>query len=168
MNYTVHQANSDSVSIANDYFEKPATLIVQKGKQYIEFSVKQSEWVQYIKVSHGETSIDVKTISEDHENNTRTVAFALDADMNEPIMMQMHILIESMEPKYDHRYSVRMLLDSDSLERIGVVPSSYADEASEEERSSGYVIFGYVLAALVLFALVVIVLKVRSSKNKKQ
>lgn len=165
VNYMMHQANNDSVSIANDYFEKPANLIVHKGKHTIEFTVKQSEWVKELQVARADSFVDVPAINEDREANERTVAFAVDSDLDEPILLKMHVLIESMEPQYDHRYSVRMQLEPSSLEKTGEVPSRYMDEAGQEERSTNGFLYVYVLASLVLIGLIVIVLKQRRSKT---
>ncbi len=55
-------------------------------------------------------------VSEDPENDKRVIAFKVDGDITEPLHMQMHVVIEEMEPAYDHKYSVRLNLDVESME----------------------------------------------------
>src|SRR5690625_1752556 len=44
--YEVLKADSDSTSIGNDYFEKPATLIVEGGEKHIQLTVNHSDYVK--------------------------------------------------------------------------------------------------------------------------
>ena len=37
-------------------------------------------------------------VSEDLENDKRVIAFKVDGDSTEPLLMQMHVVIEEMEP----------------------------------------------------------------------
>ncbi|MBS4207899.1 heme uptake protein IsdC [Bacillus sp. FJAT-50079] len=118
IDYVILHAQTESVSIANDYFEKPATLYVEDGKRYIQFPLNHSEWTKELQSPFGDTFVDVVVISEDKEANTRVVEFELDRDLSEPLEFKMHVLIESMEPVYDHRYTVRFDFDPTSIERL--------------------------------------------------
>ena len=80
------QAENDSVSIANDYFEKPATLTIDKDGQYLQFTVNHAKWVQFIKSASGESFADVNVVSEDLENDKRVIAFKVDGDITEPLL----------------------------------------------------------------------------------
>ena len=133
IDYQVLNSDNDSVSIANDYFEKPATLFVENGEKYIEFSINHSEWVKELQAPLGDSFVDVDVVSEDEEEDTRTVRFKLEEDLSQPVEFKMHILIESMEPVYDHRYSVRFDFEDDQMEEIESAVSSSLEEVKKDE-----------------------------------
>ncbi|WP_342513109.1 NEAT domain-containing protein [Sporosarcina sp. FSL K6-1522] len=176
--YEMLQAENDSVSIANDYFEKPATLTIDKDGQYIQFTVNHSEWVKVIQAKDGESFTDVQIVSEDLEQDTRVVAFKVDGDIAEPLLMQMHVVIEEMEPKYDHKYTVRLALDVDTLEATdapavvvkATEPSSeeVADKAvDKQDEPIGNALIYSLLAALLVGAIILIVVVNKARTAKK-
>src|SRR5690625_6054831 len=65
--YEVLKADSDGTSIGNDYFDKPATLIVEGDEKHIQLTVNHSDYVKSLSGPHGEVSI----ISEDKEERER-------------------------------------------------------------------------------------------------
>lgn len=163
--YEMLQADNDSVSIANDYFEKPATLTVDDEAQYIQFTVNRSDWVKVLEAADGESFVDVVVVSEDPENDQRVIAFKVDGDISEPVFMQMHIVIKDMEPAYDHKYTVRLNFDMETIQETDapavVVPSS---ESKAEEKTGNNVII-YILIAVIAVVIVIIARKVKSSKK---
>lgn len=165
--YEMLQADNDSVSIANDYFEKPATLTVEDGNQYLQFTVSRSEWVQVLTASNGDSFVDVDVVSEDLENDQRVIAFKVDGDISEPVLMQMHVVIKEMEPAYDHKYSVRLDFDEETIQVTDapavVVGSS--DSKSTTDEGTGNNVILYVFIAILAAAIVMIVRKFSSSKK---
>lgn len=163
--YEMLQAENDSVSIANDYFEKPAILTVDGEAQYIQFTVNRSDWVKVLEAADGESFVDVAVVSEDPENDQRVIAFKVDGDISEPVFMQMHIVIKDMEPAYDHKYTVRLNFDLETIQETDapavVVPSS---ESKTEEKTGNNVII-YILIAVLAVVIVIIARKVKSSKK---
>ena len=102
IDYQVLNSDSDSVSISNDYFNKPATLFIEDGEKYIQFTVNNSEWIKELQTPLGETFVDVDIVSEDKEEDTRTLRFKLEGDLSQPAEVKMHIMMESMVTVYDH------------------------------------------------------------------
>ena len=84
--------------------------------QYVQFTVNRSEWVKVLAAANGDSFVDVDVVSEDPENDQRVIAFKVDGDISEPVLMQMHIVIEDMEPAYDHKYTVRLDFDVETME----------------------------------------------------
>ena len=171
------QAENDSVSIANDYFEKPAKLTIDKDGQYLQFTVNHAKWVQFIKSASGESFADVDVVSEDLENDKSVIAFKVDGDITEPLLMQMHVIIKEMEPQYDHKYSVRLKLDLATMEvtdapavvvNTPVVESKSAgtNEKQDEPTSNKAVI--YVLLAVIAIIAILFVRKIRLSRINGQ
>jgi len=132
IDYQVLNSDSDSVSIANDYFGKPAILFVENGEKFIQFPINHSEWVKELQAPLGDDFVDVDIVSEDEAEDTRTVRFKLEEDLSQPLEFKMHILIESMEPVYDHSYSVRFDFDDSQKEEIEATVSSSLEQGNAE------------------------------------
>ncbi|WP_438311944.1 NEAT domain-containing protein [Sporosarcina sp. FA9] len=126
IDYNILQVENDSVSIANDYFEKPATLTVENGEHYLQITVNHSKWVKALMAEHDDSFVDVHLVSEDATNDKRVIAIKVGSDLSEPLALQMHVQIEEMSPVYDHKYSVRLAFDVDSME-VAEVPSHVFD-----------------------------------------
>src|SRR6185437_10006014 len=63
--YELLQADSGSVSIANDYFEKPAILKVGGGEYRLQLTLNHSKWVQQLQERSSDSFSDVKVVAED-------------------------------------------------------------------------------------------------------
>jgi heme-binding NEAT domain protein len=133
IDYVILHAETESVSIANDYFEKPATLFLEAGKKYIQFSLNHSQWTKELQAPIGDTFVDVDVIGTNKEEDTRVVEFMLDRDLTEPLEFNMHVLIETLEPIYDHRYTVRFDFDVDSLEQLKNVERKASEDNVDTE-----------------------------------
>lgn len=115
IDYEMLQGDSDSVSISNDYWLKPATLIVKDGKITVQHGLKNSSWVVGYQVENNGSISDTKTISTDAEADKRTVQFQVSA-LDKPTTMKIHVIVESIN--YDHKYSVRMSYKTDTLKLV--------------------------------------------------
>jgi len=130
--YVILHAETESVSIANDYFEKPATLFIEDGEKYIQFPLNHSQWTKELEAPLGDSFEHVDVISVDEEEDTRIVEFLLDRDLSDPLEFKMHVLIEEMEPVYDHRYTVRFDFDEDTLEPLENVERPESEQTKED------------------------------------
>jgi len=156
IDYTVLQADSDSVSIANDYFQKKAALFVKGGKKYIELNVTHSEWVKTLQAADGDNFVDVAVISEDKENDSRLVTFLANDNLADPVLMQMHIEIGSLN--YNHKYTVRFQFDSSTIEEADLTQS--ISSLSKISSSTNYTMIALIAAAaIVVIAVVIIALR---------
>src|SRR5699024_5281333 len=89
INYEIIHSETESASIANDYFEKPAILFVKDGEKFIRFTVNHSEWIQEIQTPLAGDYIDVEVKEENRDEDMRDVAFKVEQDnLNEPIMFK--------------------------------------------------------------------------------
>jgi heme-binding NEAT domain protein len=170
--YQMLQAENDSVSIANDYFEKPATLTIDNGEQFIQFTVNRSEWVKALTVASGDSFVDVDVVSEDPESDQREIAFKVDGDISQPVRMQMHIVIKDMEPVYDHKYSVRLDFDVEAMQVTdapAVVVKSSESKAvgveQEQGKAASSKAFIYIII-IAIAAVAIIFVRKSSSANK--
>jgi len=115
IDYTIKKPDDESVSMANDYWDKPATLIVGGGAITVQMTVNHSEWVTKFKVPSGSSYIDTKVISRDESANTRLTQFTIDS-VDKPMLAQIHVTVPEID--YDHDYTIRFVFDTNSLKLI--------------------------------------------------
>lgn len=111
IDYTVKHEKEDQVSTADQYFEKPGTLIEKDGKTYLQFTVNSWSMVNWLKAN----GKDVLIISEDKKNDTATVQLRLDGELTDVIKLSMEITVPGL---YENKHNVRLILDADSKEKI--------------------------------------------------
>ncbi len=115
LKYDVLKAENNSVSMANDYFEKPAKLYVKNGKMTMQVQLNHSEWTTQFKVKYKGKIMDTKVIQSNSKKDTRIVQFPI-ADIQHPIVSKIHVTVSSYN--YDHDYTIRLALDQKSLKAI--------------------------------------------------
>lgn len=140
IDYEVLNADNDSVSMANDYFDKPATLSVEDGERTVQIGINHSNWVVGLQAPEGDDFVDVDVVSEDEEEDVRIVQFVLDEDENldEPVEMKMHIVVDVLEEDYDHHYTARFQFDEESMTEVDapLVEEAEEDESEAEEEAT--------------------------------
>ncbi|MEC1178785.1 heme uptake protein IsdC [Metasolibacillus meyeri] len=105
--YQVNKPSSISASMANDYFLKPAQVIVKNGKATVQLTIKNSAWVTEFNPPGGAT-----VISQNAGADTRVVQFAV-ANLSNPVTVAMKIDIDDIN--YHHGYSVDFVFDATSI-----------------------------------------------------
>ncbi|HBT71335.1 MAG TPA: heme uptake protein IsdC [Lysinibacillus sp.] len=108
INYQVNKPDSSSASMANDYFLKPATIIVQNGTSVVQMKMKKSAWITKFESSTGGN----KVVSENKAEDTRIVQFALPAYTSKTAVT-MKVDIDDLN--YHHEYTVDFVWDAASL-----------------------------------------------------
>lgn len=126
VSYKVVEAGNNNVSIADGYFSKPAKLTVENGKNYVQMTLTDSDYIKSLSGPYG----NVTVVSEG--NNTRVVKMQV-GDLSQPVTMNMHIVVpeEIAGMKYDHHHTARAIFDVNGLGSA----SSNAKEASGESTS---------------------------------
>jgi len=127
MDYTVKKAEDDSVSIANDYFEKPAKVVVENDKIAVEIQMNHSKWITEFKVPSGQSYNDALVINNNKTADTRVVRFNV-ANLSDPLAVKMHVTVADID--YDHDYTVRFVFD---MSKLKAVTTAESKEASKEE-----------------------------------
>ncbi|MDF2837762.1 MAG: NEAr transporter [Paenibacillus sp.] len=122
--YLILKAENDSVSMANDYWEKPATVTIKDGKAKVRVKINHSFWVTEFKVpGSGGAFVDTKVISSNKKADTRLVEFS--ADITKPMLSKIHVTVEEID--YDHDYTIRFVFDEDSFKLVkGATPAATA------------------------------------------
>ena len=122
--YEMKEASSDSTSIANGYFSKPATLTVKNGVKHIQLTVTSSSMIKSLSAPSGAVTV----VSEDVGNETRTVKFRVDGDLSQPVNMKMHIIVPDL---YDQEHSARAVFDVSGLESASSKTSKTEDSSDD-------------------------------------
>ncbi|MFJ7735892.1 heme uptake protein IsdC [Lysinibacillus sp. NPDC097287] len=104
--YQVNKPDSNSASIANDYFVKPAKVTVKNGVATVQITLKNSAWITKFQPPGGAT-----IISEDKTADTRVVQFTV-KDLSKPVVTSMKIDINDIN--YHHEYSVSLIFEAPS------------------------------------------------------
>lgn len=130
LDYTVLKAENDSVSMANDYWEKPATVIVDQGKLTLRMTINHSQWVTEFKVPSGSSYSDVKVISTDEKSDKRLTEFTV-SSLTEPLLSKIHVTVESID--YDHDYTIRFRFDLDTMKLVKAAAPAQAQESDKPE-----------------------------------
>ncbi|MGO4696792.1 heme uptake protein IsdC [Paenibacillus sp. 2TAB26] len=125
IDYVVKKAEDESVSMANDYWEKPAKLIVTKGALQVQLQINHSSWVTEYKVPSDGGYIDTAIVSSNEADNTRIVKFGI-ADLTTPLESKIHVTVEDID--YDHSYTIRLVFDSSSLKQISKAEAPVKEE----------------------------------------
>ncbi|MEK4384916.1 NEAT domain-containing protein [Solibacillus sp. FSL W7-1464] len=116
VSYQVNKPGSNSASMANDYFLKPAKLIVNNGKMTMQLTIKNSSWVTQFNPPGG-----AKIIGSNEAADQRTVQFAIsNANI---VTIPMKIDIDDID--YHHSYSVDFVFNS------GGLPEAKVEEPKE-------------------------------------
>lgn len=121
VNYQVNKPGSSSASMANDYFIKPAKLVVNNGKMVMQLTIKNSSWVTQFNPPGG-----AAVISQNASADQRVVQFNVsNADVT---TIAMKIDIDDID--YHHSYSVDFVFDSSGL------PEAKAQEPVQQPQTT--------------------------------
>ena len=129
INYVIKKAEDDSASMANDYFEKPAKLIVKNGEMRVQVPMNHSAWITEFKAPENGNFVDSKVISKDEAADKRTVEFKVD-DLSKPLGVKIHVVVPSAN--YDHHYTVRFAFDA-NVKAVGGDNNAAAATKNEDQ-----------------------------------
>lgn len=110
VSYKVVEAGNNNVSIADGYFSKPAKLTVENGKNFVEMTLTDSDYIKSLSGPYGAVTV----LSEG--NNTRVVKMQV-GDLSQPVMMNMHVVVpeEIAGMEYDNHHKARAVFDVSGL-----------------------------------------------------
>ncbi|WP_379204855.1 heme uptake protein IsdC [Paenibacillus sp. GCM10012306] len=114
VDYVIKKAEDESVSMANDYFEKPAQLTVSGGTVKVRLQLNHSEWITEFQVPGG----NAKVVSSNKAADTRVVEFEI-KDVEKPVIAKIHVTVPSID--YDHDYTIRFVFEAGKLKAISPV-----------------------------------------------
>ncbi|MBC1422129.1 heme uptake protein IsdC [Listeria seeligeri] len=131
VNYTVLQGDSDSVSMANDYFDKPATVKVEGGKTTVNLQVNHSKWITGLWVEGSAVSV----ISNSTANDTRQVQFPV-STLSSPVSAKIKVDIDDDGLNYHHEYQIKLRFDEGSAKSLSAAVKSSDNNTTTEAGTS--------------------------------
>ncbi|MBC1765660.1 heme uptake protein IsdC [Listeria seeligeri] len=131
VNYTVLQGDSDSVSMANDYFDKPATVKVEGGKTTINLQVNHSKWITGLWIEGSAVSV----ISNSTANDTRQVQFPV-STLSSPVSAKIKVDIDDDGLNYHHEYQIKLRFDEGSAKSLSAAVKSSDNNTTTEAGTS--------------------------------
>lgn len=124
LQYQVNKPGSNSASMANDYFLKPAKLIVKNGNMVVQLTINKSKWVTQFNPPGG-----AKIIATNETADQRTVQFSVSNASLTTIAMK--IDIEDID--YHHAYSVDFVFNTEDLPEAKVEePKQQAQQTTQQ------------------------------------
>ncbi|MGW6194028.1 heme uptake protein IsdC [Bacillus cereus] len=129
INYVIQKAENDSASMANDYFEKPAKLIVKNGEMRVQIPMNHSAWITEFKAPENGNFVDAKVVSKDESADKRTVEFKID-DLSKPAAAKIHVVVPNVN--YDHNYTIRFAFDA-NVKAVGGENKATAATKNEDQ-----------------------------------
>ncbi|TRZ35692.1 heme uptake protein IsdC [Niallia circulans] len=120
INYSVLRADSDSASMADGYFKKPAKLIVENGVHKVQVGISTSAITEF-KVG----GANVTEISKSGESSV--VQFNV-SSLNSPTAGEIHVIVE--DQNYDHWYTIRFDFDESTANALSSQTTSTASDAT--------------------------------------
>ncbi|MCY7618126.1 heme uptake protein IsdC [Bacillus sp. NMCC4] len=133
VNYTVLKAEGNAVSMANDYWLKPAKVIAKNGKLTVQMTIKNSSWVTEFKVPGNGSYVDTTVLSTNKKANTRLVQFQAQS-LSKPIKSKIHVTVKSAD--YDHDYTIQLKFDESSMKSLSSNSTNKSAGAAEDQQPS--------------------------------
>lgn len=135
VSFEIKDSGGQNTSIANGYFLNPAKLTIEDGKYFVQFTVKNSEWIKSVSTSYGEAT----TVSEDKSNDQRTMKLQV-PHIDQAIDLNMHIVVpeEVAQMEYDNHHKTKLTLNASNIpskesEESGETKSSHTDDSDEDK-----------------------------------
>lgn len=133
VNYTVLKAEGNAVSMANDYWLKPAKVIAKNGKLTVQMTIKNSSWVTEFKVPGNGGYVDTTVLSTNKKANTRIVQFQAQS-LSKPIKSKIHVTVKSAY--YDHDYTIQLKFDESSIKSLSSNSTNKSAGEAEKQQPS--------------------------------
>ncbi|MGE1142784.1 heme uptake protein IsdC [Bacillus pumilus] len=133
VNYTVLKAEGNAVSMANDYWLKPAKVIAKNGKLTVQMTIKNSSWVTEFKVPGNGGYVDTTVLSTNKKANTRIVQFQAQS-LSKPIKSKIHVTVKSAD--YDHDYTIQLKFDESSMKSLSSNSTNKTAGEAEKQQPS--------------------------------
>lgn len=108
--YTVKHETEDKASAANEFFQKPATVLHKDGEKYIQVTVTSWEMIDDLKADNN----DVKVIEENGDGSV-LIQFKVDGDLSDTIPLNMKVTVPGL---YSEDHTARMILDMGSEKKV--------------------------------------------------
>lgn len=132
--YTVMHGQEPSASIANDYWEKPAKLLVKDGKITAQMGLNHSSWIVEFQTPRGGSFQNVDVISSNEGADTSVTQFPIDG-ISEMVEAKIHVIVPDID--YDHNYTVRFDFDENTLSKVAGATEGSDEGSNDNDEKNG-------------------------------
>lgn len=122
--FNILHADKRNASIAEGYWNQPATVYIKDGDIRVQTTINKHAWVTAFAVSYKGTMSEVKTISIDEEANIRVTEFPI-ANFTDLVESNVSVTIEEID--YEHSYTMYFKFKPETLTLVK------ADESAESD-----------------------------------
>ncbi|MCO6571643.1 heme uptake protein IsdC [Staphylococcus lugdunensis] len=105
LNYEVLKYNTNDTSIANDYFNKPATVVERNGKKYVQITVNHSHWITGMSIE-GKNEKIINTNKAKDERTSEFEVSKTSGKVDGKISVYINEKVNGKPFKYDHHYNI--------------------------------------------------------------
>ncbi len=123
--YSVLKADSDSASMADGYFNKPAKLIVKNGVITAQIGLNTSAITEF-KVN----GKPVTVVSKNGESST--VQFQIN-NLNNPTSGEIHVIVA--DQNYDHWYTIRISFDENTIKTLSTSDTAEKQSSNNSDQA---------------------------------
>lgn len=110
LGYMVYKNGSSEISYMDQYMVKPARIVEENGKQYVELTLKSASYWKSFELFDHDKKLNVTTVSEDKSADTKIIRFEKPKDLK-VLTSKVHIVVPAIN--YDNHYTTRIEFDKE-------------------------------------------------------
>lgn len=139
LGYMVYKNGSSEISYMDQYMVKPARIVEENGKQYVELTLKSASYWKSFELFDHDKKLNVTTVSEDQSADTKIIRFEKPKYLK-VLTSKVHIVVPAIN--YDNHYTTRIEFDKEAAS--GNVNRDTSDEQqpvstpSKEDATKGH------------------------------
>lgn len=123
LGYMVYKNGSSEISYMDQYMVKPARIVEENGKQYVELTLKSFSYWKSFELFDHDKKLNVTTVSEDQSADTKIIRFEKPKYLK-VLTSKVHIVVPAIN--YDNHYTTRIEFDKEAAS--GNVNTNTSDE----------------------------------------
>ncbi|PTH18185.1 NEAT domain-containing protein [Staphylococcus auricularis] len=129
IDYEVYKDGTTQTSVMDGYMEKPAKLVHDNGKTYVDFTLQYADWWKSFELYEGDRQLPTQVILEDKENDKRVIRAEITpgtTDLNSKV----HIIVTGIPNlNYNNKYTTQIHFKSP-------VPAPVMNEEEKPEENT--------------------------------
>ncbi|PTJ73991.1 NEAT domain-containing protein [Mammaliicoccus sciuri] len=110
LGYMVYKNGSSEISYMDQYMVKPARIVEENGKQYVELTLKSASYWKSFELFDHDKKLNVTIVSEDQSADTKIIRFEKPKDLK-VLTSKVHIVVPAIN--YDNHYTTRIEFDKE-------------------------------------------------------
>lgn len=122
--FNILHADKRNASIAEGYWNQPATVFIKDGDIRVQTTINKHAWVTEFAVSYNGQMNEVKTISVDEAANSRVTEFQI---ANFTDLVESNVSVSIAEINYDHSYTMYFKFKPETLTLVKAEDSAASD-----------------------------------------